>query len=84
MFLSQSTVSRRQVMQAQGLFNWGARMDLSVRPLMSVTRRELARTRLLSLDSQYSPPLSFRVGLASYRISRFIPLSLGIPPAFYT
>ena len=46
---------------------------------MSVTRRELIRTRCLSLDFQYTPPLSFRLDLASLRNPRFIPLQLGIP-----
>ena len=77
--MSRPTVSRRQVMQAQGLFNWGARTDFSVRPFMSVTRRELVRTSGLSLDFQYAPPLSFRLDLASLRNSRFIPLQLGVP-----
>ena len=77
--MSQPTVSRRQVMQTQGLFHWGARTGFSVRPLMSVTRRELARTLHLSLGIQYPPPLSFRMDLASLRFPRFIPLQLDIP-----
>ena len=75
-------VSRRRVMQAQGLFNWGALTDLGVRPLLSMTRSELSRTRKLSLDFQYPPPRSFRLDMASLRNLRFTPQPLGVPPGF--
>ena len=85
MLLTQPMLSRRQVMQAQGFFKRGARTDHSVRPLMPVMRRELARTRCLLLDFQFPPPLTFRLGLASLRNERFIPLHLvcGLPLRFW-
>ena len=69
-------------MQAQGQFSWGALSDYSVRSLMSVTRRELVRTRRLSLDFQLPLPPEFRVNLVAYQNKLFIPLPLGVPSQF--
>ena len=65
-----------------GPIQLGTRADLNVRPLISVTWRELARTRSFSLDFQFPPPLSFRLDLAFLRNSRFILLPLGVPSRF--
>ena len=72
-------ISKREVMKVQGLINWVAMTDYGAKPLMSVTRRELVRTRRLSLDFQYCPPKSFQLSLMGFEDKPSPPLRLGVP-----
>ena len=56
-------VSKRDIMKAQGFFNWCGLTDMTVKPLMSITRRIIKNTRQLHLDEKFKLPLSIKMDL---------------------
>ena len=76
---NQHYISKRMIMQVQGLTNWCSLTDHSFKPLISVTRNALSRMRKWSLDFPFQPSLQFKMDLIAFQSKKSFPLLLGVP-----